>query len=82
MGVLDTFLRYQLSACPCTALNYRGELPMINLFKKVIQLLNGELARYEQTRISAENEYQAMCCGTFNPRLLARIKSNNATNKR
>ncbi len=47
---------------------------MINLLKKVVQLLNGEHAHYERLRVSAEYEYQAMCCGTFNPRLLAKIK--------
>jgi len=55
---------------------------MINLLKKGIQKLNGEHARYEQLLVSAENEYQAMCCGTFNPRLLAKIKRSKVDNKR
>lgn len=55
---------------------------MINLLRKGIQILNGEHAQYEQIRVSAENEYQAMCCGTFNPRLLAKIKRSKADNKR
>jgi hypothetical protein len=55
---------------------------MINLLKKGIQKLNGEHAQYQQLLISAENEYQAMCCGTFNPRLLAKIKRSKVDNKR
>lgn len=55
---------------------------MINLFKKGMQILNGEFAQYEQLRVSAENEYQAMCCGSFNPRLLAKIKRSKIDNKR
>jgi hypothetical protein len=53
---------------------------MINLLKKGIQLLNGELAQYEQLRVNAENEYQAMSCGAFNPRFLAKIKRSKADN--
>ena len=55
---------------------------MIDLLKKGIQILNGEYTQYEQLRVSAENEYQAMCCGTFNPRLLAKIKRSKANNRR
>ena len=55
---------------------------MINLLKKGIQKLNGEHARYEQLLVSAENECHAMCCGTFNPRLLAKIKRSKVDNKR
>ena len=51
---------------------------MINLLKKGIQILNEELAQYEQLRVNAENEYQAMSCGAFNPRLLAKIKRSKA----
>ena len=47
---------------------------MINLLKKGIQILNGELAQYEQIRVNTENEDQAMSCGAFNPRFLAKIK--------
>ena len=47
---------------------------MTNLLKKVMQKLNGEHAHYERSLVSSENEYLAMCCGTFNPRLLAKIK--------
>ena len=53
---------------------------MINLIKKGMQILNEELTRYEQLRVDAENEYQVMCCGAFNPRLLARIKKIKADN--
>ena len=55
---------------------------MINLFKKLIQILNGEHAQYEQLRVSDENEYLAMSCGTYNPKLFARIKNSNANNDR
>lgn len=53
---------------------------MINLFKKRVQMLNEELARYEQLRVDAENEYLAMSCGAFNPRFLAKIKRSKADN--
>jgi hypothetical protein len=51
---------------------------MINLFKKEIQILNEEFARYEQLRVNAENEYLAMSCGAFNPRFLAKVKRSRA----
>ncbi len=54
---------------------------MINLLKKGIQLLSGELAQYEQLLVNDENEYQAMSCGAFNPRLLAKIKRSKADHK-
>ena len=53
---------------------------MIKLLKKGIQILNEELAQHEQLRVNAENEYQAMSCGAFNPRLLAKIKRSKADN--
>ncbi len=53
---------------------------MINVLKKGMQILNEELAQYEQSRVNAENEYQAMSCGAFNPRLLAMIKRSKADN--
>ena len=55
---------------------------MINLLKKVIQIVNEELAQYEQLRVNAENEYLAMSCGAFNPRFLAEIKRSKADNNR
>jgi len=54
---------------------------MINLLKKVIQIFNEELTQYEKLRVNDENEYLAMSCGAFNPRLLAKIKRSNADNK-
>jgi len=51
---------------------------MINLLKKAMQILNGEFSQNEQLRVSAENEYLAMSCGSFNPRLLAKIKRSKA----
>jgi len=60
----------------------RELVTMINLLKKGMQILKGEHTQYEQLQVSAEYEYQAMCCGTFNPRLLAKIKRSKADNKR
>ena len=53
---------------------------MINLLKKGIQILNGVLAQYERLDVNAENEYQAMSCGAFNPRFLAKIKRSKTDN--
>lgn len=55
---------------------------MINLLKKGKQRLNEELAHYEQLRVNAENEYQAMSCGAFNPKFLAMIKRSKTDNNR
>ena len=49
----------------------------MNLIKKGMQILSEELTRYEQLRVNAENEHQAMSCGAFSPRFLARIKRSN-----
>ena len=43
-------------------------------------MLNGKSAQYEQLRVNAENEYQAMNCGSFNHRFLAEIKRSKADN--
>jgi hypothetical protein len=43
-------------------------------------MLNGKFAQYEQLRVNEENEYQAMSCGLFNPRFLAKIKRSKADN--
>ena len=59
-----------------------GVVTMINLLKKVVQIVNQELAQYEQLRVNAENEYLAMSCGAFNPRFLAEIKRSKADNNR
>ena len=53
---------------------------MINLLKKVIQIVNEELAQYEQLRVNAENECLAMSCGAFNLRFLAKVKRSKAGN--
>ena len=50
---------------------------MMNLIKKGMQILSEELARYELLRVNAENEHQAMSCGAFGPRFLAKIKRSN-----
>ncbi len=55
---------------------------MINLLKKAIQIVNEELAQYEQLRVNAENEYLTMSCGAFNPRFLAEIKRSKTDNNR
>ena len=61
-------------------------ITMINFLKKGIQIVNEELAQYEQLRVDAENEYLAMNCGAFNTRLLAKIKrskdGNNTNNNK
>ena len=51
---------------------------MINILKKVTQVFNEEIARNEQLRVNAENEYLAMSCGAFNPRFLAKLKRSKA----
>ena len=51
---------------------------MINLLKKGMQIFNSKLAQSEQLHVNAENEYQAMSCGAFNPRFLAKIKKSKA----
>lgn len=55
---------------------------MIDLLKKGVQILNGDFAQHEQLRVSAENEYQAMSCGAFSPRFLAKIKKSKAVNNK
>lgn len=53
---------------------------MIAFLKKRLQKLIEKLAQDESLRVNAENEYQAMSCGSFHPRFLAKIKrcaSNN-----
>ena len=62
-------------------INKGYDLAMNNLIKKVMQIFNGELTRYEQLRVNAENEYQAMSCGAFNPRFLAKIKRSKPVKK-
>jgi hypothetical protein len=47
---------------------------MVNFLKKRIKMLIDGLAQYERLRDNAENEDQAMSCGSFNPRFLAKIK--------
>lgn len=60
-----------------TAINSRI-ITMINFLKKGVQIVNEELAQYEQLHINTENEYQAMSCGALNPKLLANIKKIKA----
>ena len=55
---------------------------MIHFLKKWVQIVSEELAQYEQLHINAENEYQAMSCGAFGPRFLARIKRSKANNQK
>lgn len=47
---------------------------MISFLKKRIQMLKVKLAQYESLRVNAENECQAMSCGSFHPKFLAKIK--------
>ena len=55
-------------------------ITMIFFLKKGIQIVNEELAQYEQLRVDAENETLVMSCGAFNPRFLAKIKRSRAGN--
>ena len=59
---------------------HNKNLPIFDLLKKVIQIFNNASDHYRQLRVNAENEYQAMCCGAFNPRFLAMVKRSNANN--
>ncbi len=49
---------------------------MINCLIKRVKILNLKFSQQERSRINAENEYQAMSCGSFNPRFLAKIKKS------
>jgi hypothetical protein len=55
---------------------------MINLLKKGIQILNGELSQNEKLHVNAENEYLVMSCGAFHPRFLAKIKRCKGDNNK
>ena len=55
---------------------------MMHLVKSAIQMIYELLAQYEQFRINAENEFQAMSSGALNPRFLAKIKKTRVDNKR
>ncbi len=56
---------------------------MMNLIKKGMLILSEKLTRYEQSRVNAEYEHQAMSCGAFSPQFLTRIKrSNHETDKK
>jgi hypothetical protein len=55
---------------------------MIKFLKKRINIFHAEPSLAEQSRVNAENEYLAMSCGSFSPRLLARIKSSKAEHNR
>jgi len=60
--------------------NKENKLSMNALLKKGKQIINQELAHYEQLRVNAENECLVMSCGAFNPRFLAKIKRCKADN--
>ena len=53
---------------------------MIDFLKKKVQMLSEKFSQHEQLRVNAENEYQAMSCGSFNPRFLAMIKKSKVDN--
>ena len=61
---------------------YNTNMPMFDLLKKGMQILNNEFNQYMQLRINAENECQVMSCGAFNPRFLALIKRSKANNNK
>jgi len=54
---------------------------MLSFLKERIKILIEKLVQYEKLRVNAENEYQAMSCGSFNPRFLAKIKRSKADNQ-
>ena len=51
---------------------------MIKFLKKRVEKLSEKFAQYEQLRVDAENEDQAMSSGSFNPRFLAKIRRSKA----
>jgi len=51
---------------------------MIEFLKKRVQTLSAKFAQCEQLRVDTENEDQAMSCGSFNPRFLAKIRRSKA----
>ena len=53
---------------------------MITLLKQLKQVLIEVLIQHRQFRLNAENEYQAMSCGAFNPQFLAKIRRCKAVN--
>ena len=53
---------------------------MKHLLKSVIQMIYELLDQYQQFRINAENEFQAMSSGALNPRFLAKIKKTRVDN--
>jgi hypothetical protein len=55
---------------------------MIQFLKKRAGKLSEKFAQYKQLRIDAENEDQAMSCGSFNPRFLAEIKRSKSFSSR
>ena len=61
---------------------HNKNLPIFNLFKKGMRILNNAFDQYIQLRVNAENEYQMMSCGAFNPRFLAMIKRSKANNNK
>ena len=54
-----------------------------DFFIKGMRILNNESDQHQLLSGNDENEYQAMSCGAFNPRFLAKIKRSKAdsTNK-
>jgi len=57
-----------------------NKLSIMNFIKKRMQIFDEELTQCEKLRVNAENEYQAMSCGAFNPRFLAKIRRSRAGN--
>lgn len=55
---------------------------MMNFLNKIKQIFKQEPTPYEQLHVNAENEYQAMSCGAFNPKFLARIRKSKADNNK
>lgn len=77
------FFAAYLFAQITSQINKGYDLTMINLIKKGMQILSEELTRFEQLRVKAENEHQAMSCASFSPKFSARIKrSKHDTDKK
>jgi len=61
---------------------HNSHLPVFDFFKKGMRILNNEPDQHQLLSGNAENEYQAMSCGAFNPRFLAMVKRSKADEKK
>ncbi len=61
---------------------HNNNLPVFDFFIKGMRILNNESDQHQLLSGNAENEYQAMSCGAFNPRFLAMVKRSKADEKK